>query len=159
MGECLRYWCQPWQQLFIAPAFDLSGLSGLAHRGFADRQKSEKIISTVEIVYAFMISWGATQGWCASKQAAAPGMPPGEGYGFGIGVSEGPQGKRFGHGGGILVSASAWSQRQRPGKPGRDMPSHMPEQPGNVKAGTVRKAPELPLAAIHVVRWVLAPNG
>jgi D-alanyl-D-alanine carboxypeptidase len=35
-----------------------------------------------------------------SKQASAPQMPPGEGYGFGMGVSEEPQGKRFGHGGG-----------------------------------------------------------
>jgi D-alanyl-D-alanine carboxypeptidase len=35
-----------------------------------------------------------------SKQASAPQMPPGEGYGFGMMVSENPQGKRFGHGGG-----------------------------------------------------------
>lgn len=35
-----------------------------------------------------------------SKQAGAPQMPPGEGYGFGMMVSEEPQGKRFGHGGG-----------------------------------------------------------
>ena len=35
-----------------------------------------------------------------SKQAGAPQMPPGEGYGFGMAISEEPQGKRFGHGGG-----------------------------------------------------------
>jgi D-alanyl-D-alanine carboxypeptidase len=35
-----------------------------------------------------------------SKQATAPEMPAGHGYGFGMGVSEEPQGKRFGHGGG-----------------------------------------------------------
>jgi D-alanyl-D-alanine carboxypeptidase len=35
-----------------------------------------------------------------SKQTSVPGMPPGEGYGFGMQVSEVPQGKRFGHGGG-----------------------------------------------------------
>ena len=35
-----------------------------------------------------------------SKQASPAGMPPGEGYGFGMQVSEVPQGKRFGHGGG-----------------------------------------------------------
>lgn len=35
-----------------------------------------------------------------SKQASAPEMPPGTGYGFGMNVSEQPQGKTFGHGGG-----------------------------------------------------------
>ena len=35
-----------------------------------------------------------------SKQAGSPPMPAGEGYGFGMMVSEEPQGKRFGHGGG-----------------------------------------------------------
>jgi len=35
-----------------------------------------------------------------SKQASAPEMPAAEGYGFGMGISEEPQGKRFGHGGG-----------------------------------------------------------
>ena len=35
-----------------------------------------------------------------SKQASDPQMPPGAGYGFGMMVSEEPQGKRFGHGGG-----------------------------------------------------------
>jgi CubicO group peptidase (beta-lactamase class C family) len=35
-----------------------------------------------------------------SKQASAPQMPAGTGYGFGMMVSEEPQGKRFGHGGG-----------------------------------------------------------
>jgi CubicO group peptidase (beta-lactamase class C family) len=35
-----------------------------------------------------------------SKQAGGEQMPAGEGYGFGMGVSEEPQGKRFGHGGG-----------------------------------------------------------
>lgn len=35
-----------------------------------------------------------------SKQAGDPEMPPGAGYGFGMMVSEEPQGKRFGHGGG-----------------------------------------------------------
>lgn len=35
-----------------------------------------------------------------SKQAGATQIPPGEGYGFGMMVSEEPQGKRFGHGGG-----------------------------------------------------------
>jgi CubicO group peptidase (beta-lactamase class C family) len=35
-----------------------------------------------------------------SKQAGAAQMPAGEGYGFGMMVSEEPQGKRFGHGGG-----------------------------------------------------------
>ena len=35
-----------------------------------------------------------------SKQASAPQMPPSDGYGFGMMVSEEPQGKRFGHGGG-----------------------------------------------------------
>jgi D-alanyl-D-alanine carboxypeptidase len=36
----------------------------------------------------------------SSKQAAAAQMPVNEGYGFGMMVSEEPQGKRFGHGGG-----------------------------------------------------------
>jgi D-alanyl-D-alanine carboxypeptidase len=35
-----------------------------------------------------------------SKQAGGPQMPGGSGYGFGMMVSEEPQGKRFGHGGG-----------------------------------------------------------
>lgn len=35
-----------------------------------------------------------------SKQAGDARMPAGEGYGFGMTVSEEPQGKRFGHGGG-----------------------------------------------------------
>lgn len=35
-----------------------------------------------------------------SKQASAAQMPASEGYGFGMMVSEEPQGKRFGHGGG-----------------------------------------------------------
>jgi CubicO group peptidase (beta-lactamase class C family) len=35
-----------------------------------------------------------------SKQAGGPQMRPGTGYGFGMMVSEQPQGKRFGHGGG-----------------------------------------------------------
>lgn len=35
-----------------------------------------------------------------SKQAGSPEMPAGAGYGFGMMVSEEPQGKRFGHGGG-----------------------------------------------------------
>jgi D-alanyl-D-alanine carboxypeptidase len=35
-----------------------------------------------------------------SVQARAAQMPPGQGYGFGMMVSEEPQGKRFGHGGG-----------------------------------------------------------
>jgi D-alanyl-D-alanine carboxypeptidase len=35
-----------------------------------------------------------------SKHSGAPEMPPGDGYGFGMTVSEEPQGKRFGHGGG-----------------------------------------------------------
>lgn len=35
-----------------------------------------------------------------SKQASAPPMPANEGYGFGMMVSERPQGKRYGHGGG-----------------------------------------------------------
>jgi D-alanyl-D-alanine carboxypeptidase len=35
-----------------------------------------------------------------SKQAGSPRMPGGAGYGFGLMISEGPQGKRFGHGGG-----------------------------------------------------------
>jgi D-alanyl-D-alanine carboxypeptidase len=35
-----------------------------------------------------------------SKQASDPEMPPGSGYGFGMMVSEEPQGKRFGHAGG-----------------------------------------------------------
>ncbi len=35
-----------------------------------------------------------------SSQARDTQMPPGEGYGFGMTVSEEPQGKRFGHGGG-----------------------------------------------------------
>ena len=35
-----------------------------------------------------------------SKQAGDPQMPPGSGYGFGLIVSEEPQGKQFGHGGG-----------------------------------------------------------
>jgi D-alanyl-D-alanine carboxypeptidase len=35
-----------------------------------------------------------------SKQAGGPNMPPNTGYGFGMITSEGPQGKRFGHGGG-----------------------------------------------------------
>jgi D-alanyl-D-alanine carboxypeptidase len=35
-----------------------------------------------------------------SKQAGAPDMPPGDGYGFGMNVLETAQGKRFGHGGG-----------------------------------------------------------
>jgi CubicO group peptidase (beta-lactamase class C family) len=35
-----------------------------------------------------------------SVQARSPQMPPGVGYGFGMMVSEEPQGKRFGHGGG-----------------------------------------------------------
>ncbi|MFZ0590465.1 MAG: serine hydrolase domain-containing protein [Bryobacteraceae bacterium] len=35
-----------------------------------------------------------------SKQAGAAQMPAGEGYGFGMMVSDEPQGKRFGHGGG-----------------------------------------------------------
>ena len=35
-----------------------------------------------------------------SKQAGAAEMPASEGYGFGMMVSEEPQGKRFGHGGG-----------------------------------------------------------
>jgi D-alanyl-D-alanine carboxypeptidase len=35
-----------------------------------------------------------------SKQAAGRNMPPDAGYGFGMMVSEGPEGKRYGHGGG-----------------------------------------------------------
>ncbi len=35
-----------------------------------------------------------------SKQAGSPQMPNGTGYGFGMMVSDEPQGKRFGHGGG-----------------------------------------------------------
>lgn len=35
-----------------------------------------------------------------SKQASAPDMPPGASYGFGLQVTEEPQGRRFGHGGG-----------------------------------------------------------
>ena len=35
-----------------------------------------------------------------SKQAGSPQMPPNEGYGFGMMVTEEPQGNRFGHGGG-----------------------------------------------------------
>ncbi len=35
-----------------------------------------------------------------SKQASGPNMPPDAGYGFGMMVSEGPQGEWFGHGGG-----------------------------------------------------------
>ena len=35
-----------------------------------------------------------------SKQASAPQMPASDGYGFGMMVSEEPQGKRYGHGGG-----------------------------------------------------------
>lgn len=35
-----------------------------------------------------------------SKQAGGDRMPPGTGYGFGMMVSEEPQGRRFGHGGG-----------------------------------------------------------
>jgi D-alanyl-D-alanine carboxypeptidase len=35
-----------------------------------------------------------------SKQAGGPRMPAGVGYGFGMSASVGPQGKRFGHGGG-----------------------------------------------------------
>jgi D-alanyl-D-alanine carboxypeptidase len=38
-----------------------------------------------------------------SKQAGDPQMPPGSGYGFGMMVSEEPQGKRFGHDGGAPV--------------------------------------------------------
>ncbi len=35
-----------------------------------------------------------------SKQASSPNMPPGAGYGFGMSISEVPEGKSFGHGGG-----------------------------------------------------------
>jgi CubicO group peptidase (beta-lactamase class C family) len=35
-----------------------------------------------------------------SKQASPERAGPNEGYGFGMGIAEGPQGKRFGHGGG-----------------------------------------------------------
>lgn len=35
-----------------------------------------------------------------SKQAGTPEMPASDGYGFGMMISEEPQGKRFGHGGG-----------------------------------------------------------